>query len=394
MVRRRGYKVEMAPNNKQRTMLAKTAGCARLVWNWALSKKQEVYRSTGKNIGRFDLGPEWTRVGKDEFPYIREVSSYAIRSSLRNLDAAFKRFFMGMSGFPKKKTKRRGCGSFCFHGSRTQVSPNQIYLEKIGRVKLKRRGYIPVGVKVESVTVRERSGRWFVSVQVNEFHPIPLAIVGPKIGVDLGLITFAVTSEGEYIKSPRPLAAAIRKIRRMSRSHARKEPGSKNKKKSARKLGKLHYRIGNQRLNFIHQTTSKLTKTKSLIVVEGLDVGAMIKSGLLSRFIGDAGWGEFRRQLGYKCQWYGSKLVVGDQWFASTKTCHHCGNKQDLAIIDRIYNCPICGLCMCRDLNSAKNILGEGLKRVRSERPEFMPVEDGALAPPEKQELNVIAVRA
>ena len=185
----------------------------------------------------------------------------------------------------------------------------------------------------------------------------PIPVVGPSVGVDLGLTSFAVLSDGTALKSPRSLERSLRRLRRLSQAHSRKQKGSQNRHKSALLLARLHRRIRNQRRDFLHKATTELAKTKSVIVIEDLNVRGMIRNRHLARHIADAGWSEFRRMLCYKTLWYGSTLVVAPRFFASSKTCSACGaKKDDLDLSERVYRCQGCGHVMDRDLNAARNL--------------------------------------
>lgn len=177
------------------------------------------------------------------------------------------------------------------------------------------------------------------------------------VGVDLGIKTLAVPSKGEPFENPKALKKNLKKLKRLERWVSRKEKGKKNRKKAARRLGKLHYRIACIRKDTLHKITSELTKTKSRIVIEDLNVSGMLKNHCLAQAIQDVGLYEFRRQLEYKGSWYGCEIVKADRFFPSSKKCSHCGNiKKDLRLSDRTYRCDCCDLVIDRDLNAAINL--------------------------------------
>ncbi len=177
------------------------------------------------------------------------------------------------------------------------------------------------------------------------------------VGIDLGLKCFAVLSDGTWIESPKPLAKAQRRLRHRQRLHSRKQRGSRNRRKSAAGLARLHRRIRCQRADFLHKATTMLAKTKSVIVVEDLSVRGMIRNHSLARSIADAGWAEFRRMLAYKTQWYGSRLEIAPRFYPSTKTCSACGVIKDAMLLsERVFYCEACRLEIDRDLNAARNL--------------------------------------
>lgn len=352
----KAYKTELDPNNVQRTLLAKHAGAARYTWNWALNRRVEEYKLTGKSSNAIEQHRQLNSLKPIDFPWMYEVSKCAPQEALRDLDKAFKNFFAKRSRHPRFKRKNRGLGGFRLTGSIT-IEAGRIKLPRIGWLRLKESDYLPTDAKINSVTIKERAGRWFVSVQVEEQIAVS-ENQGPAIGLDLGLKSFVVGSDGSSLEAPKPLLRSLRRLQRLSRQHSHKQKGSMNRRKSAKRLAKLHYRISCQRADFLHKATSDLTKTKSVIVVEDLNVGGMLKNHCLARSISDAGWSEFVRQLEYKAAWHGSKIVKAGRFYPSTKTCSACGMvKDEIPLSERTYCCDGCGLVLDRDVNAARNLL-------------------------------------
>ena len=370
----RAYKTELALNNTQVTACHKHAGAARYAYNWGLTRKQEAYKATGTSPTAIDLHRELNALKKTDLPWMYEVSKCAPQEALRNLDSAFAHFFRrytlkqqgklrGKVGYPRLKTKKKGLGSFRLTGS-IMVVPDAIQLPRLGRVRLKERGYLPMtgaaGVKVLSATVSEHAGHWYVSIQVEQAWEVPVN-AGPVVGVDLGVKMLATLSDGTVIPNPKPLKRRLKKLKRFHRAVSRKQKGSKNRKKAARRLARLYREIANQRANTLHQVTTALAKTKSVLVIEDLNVSGMLKNHHLAQAIGDVGFSEFKRQLTYKTAWYGSRVVLADRWEPSSKTCSGCGwVDEDLTLADRTFRCQNpdgpCGLVLDRDLNAAINL--------------------------------------
>jgi putative transposase len=276
------YKTELKLNNQQRTLCRKHAGCARFAYNWGLQQKIEEYEKTGKSPNAIALHQELNQLKRTHFPWMYEVSKCAPQEALRNLDQVFQNFYRRVrqgkpSGFPKFKSRKGGVGSFRLTGI-IRVFENSIQLPRLGQLRLKEQGYLPPesdAVHILSVTVSEKAGRWFVSLQVQEEISV-LEHGGPVVGVDVGLHRLATVSDGATAENPRALQRYERKLRRVQRSLSRRQRGSKNRLKIKRLLQQIHVRIANIRNDAIHKLTSMLAKTKSVIGVEDLNVNGMM----------------------------------------------------------------------------------------------------------------------
>jgi putative transposase len=363
----RAYKTELDLNDQQVTACNQHAGAARFAYNWGLKRKQEAYKATRRSPSAIDLHRELNALKKTDLPWMYEVSKCAPQEALRNLDSAFSHFFRrwhlkqagqykGKLGYPKLKSKKKGPGSFRLTGS-VVVYRDSIHLPRLGRLRLKERDYLPTsGVKILSATVSEQAGHWYVSVQVEQAQAIPENL-GPVVGVDLGVKALATFSDGTVIPNPRHLKRHLKKLKRLHRVVSRRTTGGQNRKKAARRLAKLYRKVANQRKSTLHQVTTTLTKTKSVIVIEDLNVSGMLKNHHLAQSIADAGFYEFKRQLLYKAEWYGARVVLASRWEPSSKTCSGCGwVDEDLTLADRSFHCSQCGLVLDRDLNAALNL--------------------------------------
>jgi putative transposase len=415
----RAYKTELDLNNEQVTACKRHAGAARYAYNWGLARKQDAYRATGKSPSAIDLHRELNARKKTDLPWMYTVSKCAPQEALRNLDNAFAHFFRrcqlrqdgnlkGKLGYPQRKTKKQGLGSFRLTGA-IAVFPAAIQLPRLGRLRLKEHGYLPTtGVKVLSATVSEQAGHWYVSVQVEQEKAVA-ENTGPVVGVDLGVKTLATLSDGTAIPNPKPLKRRMKKIKRLQRTVSRKQKGSKNRKKAARTLAKQYRKAANQRADTLHQATTRLAKTKSVIVIEDLNVAGMLRNHHLAQAIADVGFAEFRRQLAYKADWYGSRVVVASRWEPSSKTCSTCGwYDADLELSDRVFHCQNagCGQILDRDLNAAinlsklagsspesQNACGAGSAGRGRGAPAKLPTQAGACAPKEAGTKHVASPR-
>lgn len=361
MIINRAYKTELKPNNKQRTLFLKNAGTARFAYNWGLQRKKEVYQMNQlpilhiKNPTAIDLHRELNKLKKTKFQWMYKASKCAPQEALRNLDKAFKNFFEGRNGYPNFKSKKKGIDSFRLTG-RICVFENNIQLPRLGKIRLKERNYLPTNSHILSATISEKAGRWFVSIQVEEEIKIP-ENNGDVVGVDLGIEKLATVSDGTTFENPKSLLQYERKLKRIQKEASRRKKGSNNRWKSVQKLQKIHNRIGNIRKDVIHKATTWLAKNKSTIVVEDLNISGMVKNHNLAGAILDVGMGEFRRQLEYKSEWYGSQIQVADMFYPSSKTCSVCGHiKSELSLSERVFECEQCHAQIDRDLNSSVNL--------------------------------------
>jgi putative transposase len=291
----RAYKAELKLNNRQRTLCYKHAGCARFAYNWGLQRKIEEYARTGKSPSSMDLHRELNKLKKTEFSWMYEVSKCAPQEVLRNLDNAFRQFFNRVKrgerpGFPKFKSRKRGKRSFRLTGV-IRVFNNSIKLPRLGRLRLKERGYLrseSVNIHILSATVSEKAGRWYISLQVKEKIKV-MKNTGPMVGVDLGVKHLATLSDGTVFECSQSLRIYERKIKRLQRSLSRKQEGSHNQRKVKSKLQKIHARVVNARKDAIHKVTAILTKTKSIVVIEDLNVNSMRQNHILTKSVSDAG---------------------------------------------------------------------------------------------------------
>ena len=352
---RRAYKTELDPNGFQQGELLRHAGAARFAYNWGLQRKREAYANGEKTLTAVDLHRELNLLKKVELDWMYEVSKCAPQEALRDLDRAFKNFYEKRARFPRFKSRKNGIGSFRLTGA-IRVFESKVQLPRLGTIKLKEHGYIPTsGVHLLSATVSERAGRWFVSIQAEEDIEVP-GNDGEVVGVDVGISSLATVSDGTVIENPKALKSAERRLKRLQKEVSRKKKGSNNRQKARERLARCHYRVSNIRKDAIHKATTMLARTKSVIVVEDLSVGNMMKNHHLAGALADAGLAEFHRQLEYKTKWYGSRLMEADRFYPSTKMCSNCGNMREMKLGERVYECDACGFLAPRDYNSALNL--------------------------------------
>ena len=387
------YRFELDPNQAQRVLLAKSVGASRYVYNWGLAVSQRAYELTGKRPRLGELKTRLVGLKRTECPWLYEVSAHIGQQALVDLDRAFERFFKGLraegpkSGFPRCKKKGERDSARLYE---VTLEERHIRLPNIGRVRLKEtrseRGFEG---RILSVTIRRRADRWFVSICVEREREIvlPKLVERPDdvVGVDLGLKAAAVIHDGagtRVVEPQRALRLNLKKLKRLDRQLSRKQKASQSREKAKLQRARLHYKVSCQRQDFLHQLSSSLARTKSVIVMEDLHIKGMQRSHSLALSICDAGMGELRRQLAYKSDWYGSTLIVVDRFFPSSKLCSGCGVlKPKLSLSERQFDCDVCGLSVDRDENAAINLRRAGLGELPEGLREVTPVERKALAP-------------
>ena len=366
MLVHQAFRYELAPTAAQRAALSNHAGAARWAWNWGLSVRRKAWQRRQQTLTAMDLHRLLNRLKRTpRYSWLYEVSKCAPQEALRDLDRAYANAWRGRKagrrvGLPRWKKRGRCAERFRLTGA-IRVEPGGVVLPRIGRVATKE----PTGKfrgRILSATCRREADRWYCSLTVAATRPDPVPAVGPVVGVDRGISTFAVCSDATRIHSPRALERNLHKLRRRARAVSRKQPGSCNRTKAVLALARQHRRVRNQRADALHKATTALARAKSVIVVEDLHVAGMVRNRHLARAISDQGWAEFHRQLGYKTTWYGSRLLVAPRFYPSSKTCSGCGLvKPDLPLGMRVFRCQACGLVIDRDLNAARNLarLGE-----------------------------------
>lgn len=359
MIYNRAYRYELKPNRTQILLLFKNAGAARFAFNWGLALRIELYEKDKQYTNAIAQHKLLNSLKSSQFPWMYEVSKCSPQEALRDLDKAFKNFFRGLKngqniGFPKFK-KKGIHDSFRLTGS-IKIKDREIQLPRLGTLRLKERSQLQG--KILSATISREADRWYVSISVEQQVEDPQRVIGEPVGIDVGLTCFAAQSNGEKTISPKALNRRMKRLQRISKKHSRKIKGSKNRRKSALKLAREHRKIRNIRKDFLHKFSTKLAKTKSVIVIEDLDIKGMVSANKFNRSIYDASWGEFRRMLEYKTAWYGSKLVVAPRYYPSSKLCSKCNflaEKMPLSI--REWDCECCKCHHDRDTNAAINLL-------------------------------------
>jgi putative transposase len=351
-------------------VLARTFGCVRVVWNRTLAARQARYQAEGKSLSYAASDAALTAMKREpELGFLSEVSSVPLQQALRHQHKAFSAFFASRARYPRFKS-RRSRQSAHYTRSAFSMRGGELRLAKTDgplRFVWSWPDVDVAGLDPTMVVVsRECDGRWYVTFHAEVARPEPLPSAGHAVGIDLGVKHFAVTSDGERIANLRHLERRAANLARYQRRMARCRKGSANRAKAGAKVARAHRKVRSARQNFLHRATAHLVRQNDVIVVEDLAVKNMIRNRHLARVISDCGWGEFRRQLQYKCERSGRQLVVIDRWYPSSKTCSTCGHLlAGLSLSTRRWTCPACGARNDRDVNAAQNILAAGLAVAR-----------------------------
>lgn len=362
-------KVRLKPNKAQAKFIYQNFGAARFVYNWGLEQlikhweenKDKEKKDRAKRPTSYDLCKELNRLKNtdEQYAWLKDVDSRAINYSLANLNEAFKRCFTGVSKYPKFKSKRDSRQSYSTKAGKALPrlkDSNHILLPKIGSVKFYNRNYLPE-VEYKRATISTDGDYFYCSVLFDEEPkelPEPLH---DSVGIDLGVKTAVTTSHGTtfHLKRNRRLE---RRLKRAQRIVSRRKKDSRRRLKARKRLRNLYRKISNQRNDFINKTTSTLVSENQVIRMEDLNTRGMMKNHHLAASITHASFGEIKRQLTYKCEWYGRSLQLVSRFYPSSQLCSHCGarNKEMKNLNRRTFVCHTCGFSLDRDINAAINI--------------------------------------
>ena len=368
----KAYRFRIYPTTSQIELIHKTFGCTRLVYNYYLEKKKEA------NLSCFDMIKDLKNL-QAEYPYLKEVDSCSLRCSLFNLDDAFKRYYKKQGSYPKFKSKynsrrcyRTNCISSSYKDKTYQsievnLKKDIIKLPKLKEVKI--RGYRDLEYlpgRIINATVEQAStGKYYVSVVVEENDIYTKLMPRKIIGIDLGIKDIIITSDNEKIGNPRLIEKYEKRIKRCQRELSRRIKRSNNYYKTKRRLAVLYQKLKNARKYLIHQITKKLVIENDIIVTENLNIKGMIEEKKISKHLTNVSLGEICRVLEYKAKIYGKKYIQIDSYYPSSQICSKCGykNEEVKKLSVRSWICPECGSYHDRDYNASYNILFEGLKK-------------------------------
>jgi putative transposase len=359
----KAFNYRFYPTTEQESLLRRTMGCLRLVYNKALDARTEAWYERQERIDFVKTSSMLTSWKKQEdLDFLNEVSSVPLQQGLRNLQKAFTNFWAGRAKYPNFKKKHSG-GSAEFTKAAFRWRDGQVFLAKCTEaLPIRWSRDLPEGCEPSTITIKlEASGRWFASLLVDtDIAQLPKS--DKQIGLDMGITSLIATSNGDKIANPKHFKQLRKKLKRVQKVLSRKQTGSNNRHQARLQVAKVHAQITDARTDFLHKLTTQLVRENQTIVVEDLAIKNMVKNHKLALAISDASWSELIRQLAYKCEWYGRELIKIDRWFPSSKRCGNCGHIADkLPLNIREWECPKCGVNHDRDINAANNILAAGL---------------------------------
>jgi putative transposase len=365
MQQKRAYRYRCYPTPEQATVLARTFGSARFVYNWALRLRTDAYYGRQERIGYAATSAALTVLKREpDTVWLNEVSSVPTQQALRHLDRAFRNFFEGRAKYPGFHTKHGvQAAEYTTSAFRWDAQTHALTLAKMeAPLAIRWSRPLPAEAQPSTVTVsRDTAGRYFVSLLVED-EIAPLPAVAAQVGLDLGLHDTVVLDTGEKVGNPKFFTQDEQRLAKAQRRLAKKQLGSQNRAKAKQDVARIYARIADRRRDFLHKLSTRIMRENQTICVESLNVKAMAKHPTLAKAIHDVGWGEFVRQLTYKADWYGLTLVAIDKWYPSSKRCFDCGHVLgSLSLATRQWTCPACGVAHDRDVNAAKNIKAAGL---------------------------------
>ena len=384
----RAIKIRLYPNKEQATMINKLLGCYRVVYNQCLNRKIESYKNEGTTENLSTLGKfvHHELLKDDNFIWLREQNTKVLKQAVRDMLAAYKNFFERHTGYPKFKSKHDNKQSCRFElatiSKRNDYTTYHLSLANIRNIKFRCNEKYAQYLQKHHDNIRQATltrlpcGEYYLSILVDGDLTHKVKETDAAIGIDLGIKDFVTTSDGEVFDNLHFKKSETEKIKRLQRQLSKKQKGSNNRNKARIRLAKVYKKINDRKQYYLHAVSNSLIDENQVICMEDLNVKGMVKNHNLAESICEMNFGEFRRMLEYKAQWYNRKMAFVDRFYPSSKTCNNCGYvNKELKLSDRQWVCPQCGEVVERDYNAALNILDEGLRIIGSSTTEFTLVD-------------------
>ena len=380
----KAVKIRLYPNNEQATMINKLLGCYRVVYNQCLARKIKSYEETktSENLSTLGQFVHHELLKDDNFIWLREQNTKVLKQAVKDMLTAYKNFFEQHTDYPKFKSKHDNKQSCRFElgaiSKRNDYTTYHLSLANIRNVRFRCNEKYALYLQKHHDNIRQATltrlpcGEYHLSILVDGDLTHKVKESDAAVGIDLGVKDFVITSDGEVFDNLHFKKSETKKIKRLQRQLSKKEKGSNNRNKARIKLAKLYKKINDRKQYYLHAVSNSLIDENQVICMEDLNVKGMVKNHNLAESICEMNFGEFRRMLEYKANWYNRKIVFVNRFYPSSKTCHNCGYiNNELKLSDRQWICPICGEVIERDYNAALNILDEGLRIIGCSTSEF-----------------------
>ena len=365
----KAYCYRIYPTNVQQQILRRQFGAVRFVYNYFLAEQQDRYEKKEPHLSFFDLCHKLVELKQsDDRAWLYRTNAQSLCQSLKNLDAAYQNFFQKRAGHPRFKSRRNGHQSMAYPQG-AYLAGNHLHIPKLGRVSI--RLSRPFSGTMKTVTLKKTpTHKYYVSILVDDQQHLPKPIQELYLvsGVDVGLnhlATVMSATETTKYENPRFYAHHLPKLRHAQRSLSRKQKGSHRYRQQRKRVARIHEQVVNARHDSLHKLSTKLVSENQAVIVEDLNVRGLVKNRRLAKHIADVAWGEFVRQLEYKCRWAGKHLVRMDRFYPSSKICAECSTKnEELTLKERVWTCADCGVALDRDANAAQNIRVAGMHKM------------------------------